>query len=306
MGCGHSRSVEEEFITNFFNSLQIKSYDPDDFSKLIVDIRTNSKSSKEAISMIQQKYFTSNITVYSKVKILEAFYEENKNKDKFLYAAILLLCKQQLLHHEKLSAGIYRVLEHFGDNLNEVFDKESRCDENLLKTIFEIYIELVTSFAVVVLAEVTDKKDDFLRKLSNPLNLNEQKIFVDNHIKVEHDKVCFKTFLYLTEEFEDSKVRDRMIELYNRKLDLDEIEKRKSDQLREMAEKKKQEAIDQANKEKKNAEEQLNKAKNDIVEEGKNKLNASSNENTTKNKSAPIEENNTKDKKDNKDKAIKK
>lgn len=220
MGCGlNKRSQEEQFIADFYNSLPIREFYPDEIATALVDIKSNNNHF-QAISIIQEKYFTSNLKEFSKVKLLSSYYLGREQSEMNIYISVLLLCKQNLLYHDKLCSGIFRIIEGFGLNLEEIFDSETKCNESVVRSVLEVYIELITSFSVELISDYSDNSEDFKKKLLPVYSNIEQVKFIKNHMKVMIDnRVYFKHFIYLSEEFNELLVRDRIMEVFKQKSD---------------------------------------------------------------------------------------
>jgi len=229
MGCGHARSTEEQLITDFWDSLPIRNTEPEVVAAFIAESKKGSNNKDEdAINKIQDKFFKSNETSFKNVRIFEEFYKANKTKSKFVFWCPLMLAKLNHGNTEKFKAGSVQILEEFKHKQHDTFGLEWKCDEGLLKGMLEAYIEMISSFSLIHLAELAEKPKSFNEKLTPPFSKHEQHEYIKRNVKGENNQVDINLFLKTIEVFDDCLVRDKMVESHKIKEDARKREENES------------------------------------------------------------------------------
>lgn len=242
MGCSQNKTLDEEFVERFYSSLPIKKLEVMKVATKLVEIKAKN-AFEDAIVKIQQDLYESTDPQFATIKLFSSFYNDttelkikydNFEYEVAMFLSILLFCKQHNLYHQDLADAICLILESFGIKKKNFFDIDYRCDKVIILLMLNIYMELATSYGISLLSNVIEgDKSEFENKFSDCYSKENLNFFIQNHIKVDHDKISFKFFIYMWEEFEDTKIRERLVEKYNAILKIQDDDKKKSIKIRD-------------------------------------------------------------------------
>lgn len=240
MGCGHSRTIEEDFIEEYFSSLDIRNHQAHLMGEVLVKIRKDYNSLEAFAERLQKDYFATSNYIFADVTLFKDFLMKYKDKEKYILMAFLLLCKRQSLCSEKLAKAFNMILNAYGHKDGEIIDENFMCKADLIKEVLTIYVHLVTDFSAKYLADFNDAKETFLKKLLPAFSKDSQRMFVRHHLAIEEKKptdgdnssdddidnssenisdknVCLMKFNYMLEELDEANVRDRLVAMYQDK-----------------------------------------------------------------------------------------